>query len=697
MRVYESEAIRNVGLAGHGHSGKTTLAAAMLHTAGATARLLRPDDGNTVTDFDEEEIQRHMTISTGIAVAEYKDRKINLLDTPGFNAFLHDTHAALMAADAELIVIDGVAGVEVSTEAVWKFADEFTLPAAFVVNKLDRERADFERALESIRGLAGRGAISLQLPLGQEKDFKGIVDLVVMKAYRYDADGNGRGVEIPIPADLAGLAQAGHEALVEIIAEGNDALMEEFFETGTLPEEHLQQGILEAVKQRRLFPVFATCAMHNIGTDRLLDFVADYFPAPVEHPPLHAHQGELAVDEPIRDNGHPSAYVFKTMADQYAGRVSFFKVVHGPIKSDAHLENARSHADERLAHIGSPMGKQILPVTELHAGDIGAVAKLKDTLTGDTLHEKTDPTTIDPVAMPEPSIAYAIKAKSRQDEDRIGQAMQKMMEEDPALRFYRDPATNEFLIAGNGQQHVEVVVSRLRRRYSIDVQLSAPKVPYRETITKKAEVQGRHKKQTGGHGQFGDCWIRIEPLERGTGFEFGEQIFGGSIPRQFVPAIEKGIREAATVGPITGSPVIDFRVTVYDGSYHDVDSNEMSFKVAGRKAFRAAMQVCRPVLLEPVMKVEVTAPQEYGGDLMGDINGRRGRVQGMDVKGSNQVIQALVPMAEMLSYQTDLTSKTQGRGSFTMSMSHYDVVPAHLADKLAAAAKANLKQTDEDE
>ena len=698
MKVYESEAIRNVGLVGHGHSGKTTLAAALLHTAGATPRLTRADDGNTVTDFDDEEVQRHMTISTSIAVAEYKNCKINLLDTPGFNAFMHDTHSALLAADAEIIVIDGVAGVEVSTETVWNFAAEFHLPCAFVINKLDRERASFNRALTSIQELAGRAAVPLQMPIGSEKDFAGVIDLVTMTAYSYLADGDGRGREVPLPGELLDAAQSAHEALVEIVAEGNDALMEEFFETGTLPCDHLRQGVRDALAERRLFPVFATCAMHNVGSDMLLDFIADSMPSPTAHRPLHAHQGTSEVDVKFDDHGPATAYVFKTMADQYAGRVSYFKVVSGTVRNDAHLENARSHTDERLAHVGSPMGKQILPVHELHAGDIGAVAKLKDTVTGDSLCDHNYVLSFDPVPMPEPSIAYAITAKSRADEDKLGVAMHRLMEEDQAIRFFRDPATNEFLLAGNGQQHVEVIVSKLRRRNGIDVALSAPKVPYRETISKPVQVQGRHKKQTGGHGQFGDCWVRFEPLDRGTGFQFGAEIFGGAIPRNYIPAIEKGIVEAAAVGPIAGHPVVDFKAVVYDGSYHDVDSNEMSFKVAARKAFRAAMQQCRPVLLEPVMNVEVRAPADYGGDLLGDLNARRGRISGMDVHGSTQVIRAQVPMAEMLSYQTDLTSMTQGRGSFTMSMDHYDVVPQMIAEKLSVAAKAHLVgSSDEDE
>lgn len=697
MKVYESEAIRNVGLVGHGHCGKTSLAAALLHTAGATPRLTHPDEGNTVTDYDEEEIQRHMTISTAVAVAEHKRCKINLLDTPGFNAFLHDTHAALQAADSALVVVDGVSGVEVQTRTVCGYCDELQLPRAFVVNKLDRENADFDRVLTSIRNSCGRAVVPVQIPIGAEKGFRGVIDLVRMKAHFYEQDGNGRGKEERIPAALEPDAKAAHEALIEMVAEGNDELMEEFFASGTLSPDRLTAGLKQAVAERRLFPVFCTCAEHNVGVDLILDFIADNLPAPTQHVPVQAHAGENIVERPITDGLPPALFVFKTVADPFAGRVSYFKVYSGVVKNDAHLINERSHNDERLAHIGSPMGKQILPVPELHAGDIGAVAKLRDTLTGDTLCDKAQEVVYDGISAPAPSIAYAISAKTRQDEDRMGAAIQRIIEEDPTLKFYRDPATNEFLLAGCGQQHVEVVVSKLRRRYNVDVTLSAPKVPYRETIRGKAEVQGRHKKQTGGHGQFGDCWIRFEPLGRGEGFQFASAIFGGSIPRQYVPAVEKGLLEASQHGPLAGYPLVDFKATVYDGSYHDVDSSELAFKQAARKAYRAAMELCKPVLLEPVMMVEIVAPSEYAGDLMSDLNSRRGRIQGFDMDGGTQTIRAHVPMAEMLDYGNDLTSLTQGRASFTMTLDHYDSVPQAQADKIIAAAQANRKGKVEEE
>ncbi|BDC52132.1 elongation factor G [Bryobacterales bacterium F-183] len=675
MKVYEGIDVRNVALVGHGHAGKTSLAAGLLYTSGATNRLTRVDEGNTITDFEDEEIARKITVTTSAAFAEWSKRKINLLDTPGFNIFMIDTKTAMAAADSALVVVDGVAGVEVQTERVWGYADEFELPRAVVINKLDRERSSFSRALESVQNAFGRAAVPVEIPIGSERDFRGVIDLIAMKAYEYDNDGNGKAREVPIPEHMQSSSDNWHAALVEMIAEGNDALMEEFFEQGTLPVEHLVDGLRAAVRERRLFPVLCVSAQRNVGSDRVLDFCAEYFPSPVE-------RSEMS------DKEAPAAFVYKTIADPFAGRVTYFKVMRGVVRNDGHLINSRSGVDERLAHVGCLMGKTLQPVPELHAGDLGAVAKLRDTLTWDTLADKSAPIAYPKVEVPEPSIAYAISAKTRNDEDKMGNAIHKILEEDPALRFYRDPQTKEFLLAGNGQQHIEVVCSKLRKRYHVDVELHAPKIPYRETIRGRADVHGRHKKQTGGHGQFGDCKIRVEPLERGAKFQFSNEIFGGAIPRQFVPAVEKGILEAAERGYLAGYPMVDFKVVLYDGSYHDVDSNEMSFKMAGRKAFRLAMEQAKPALLEPVMRVEVQAPVEYAGDLMGDMNSRRGRIAGMDVKGSTQVIKAMVPMSEMLTYQNDLISMTQGRASFSMEFDHYDFVPGMQAEKVIAAAKA---------
>ena len=699
MKIYESKDIRNVGVVGHGDSGKTTLTSGMLFASGATNRLLRVDEGNTITDFDEDEIQRKITISTAIAVAEWKKAKINLLDTPGYNIFINDTRASLAASDAALVLVDGVAGVEVQTEKVWAFANDFKLPRAIVINKLDRERADFARTLESVIENFGRAAVPIQIPIGSERDFTGVVDLIRMKAYTYTAGGDGKGKEGDIPANLAEAAQKAQEALVEMVAEGNDALMEEFFDKGTLPAERIVEGLRLGVREMRIFPVMCASGLNNVGSDLILNFMVENLPAPTECAPV-----EVVVEgasEPqtrkIAETGPCSLFVFKTTADPFAGRISFFKVMTGVVKNDANLNNLTRSASERLAHLSSPQGKTLQPVTELHAGDFGAVAKLKDTLTGDTLADKGVNFTYPPVKLAEPSIAFAIEAKSRNDEDRMGNAVHRILEEDLSLRFYRDPQTREFLLAGSGQQHVEIVVSRLKRRYGVDVTLKAPKIPYRETIRGTADVQGRHKKQTGGHGQFGDCWIKMEPLPRGGNFEFANEIFGGSIPKNFIPAVEKGIVDAAANGFLAGYPMVDFKVTVYDGSYHDVDSSELAFKLAARKAFKAAMQEARPALLEPVMNVEIQAPVEYAGDLMGDLNGRRGRISGMETKGSTQFIRAQVPMADMLNYQNDLTAITQGRASFTMEFNHYDYVPQLQADKIIAAAKAAKEGVEEEE
>lgn len=696
MKVYESKDIRNVGVVGHGDSGKTTLTAGLLFTAGATNRLLRVDEGNTITDFDEEEIQRKITISTAIAVAEWKKAKINILDTPGYNIFINDAKAALAAADSALVTVDGVSGVQVQTEKVWAFADEFQLPRAIIINKLDRERADFQRTLASVQEAFGRTAVALQIPIGSERDFSGVIDLIGMKAYTYTADGDGKGKEGEIPANLADEASKAHEALVEMAAEGDDALLEEFFEKGTLPVEHIVDGLRKGIREMRIFPVLCASGFHNVGADQILNLLVDYMPAPTERTVKAAVNG-TQTDKKIAENEPCSLHVFKTTADPFAGRITYFKLYGGVLKNDANVQNITRGAGERFAHLSIPAGKTLQPVTELHAGDIGAIAKLKETLTGDSLGDKSVTTTYPPVKLPEPSIAFAIEAKSRNDEDRMGNAVHRILEEDQSLRFYRDPQTREFLLAGTGQQHVEIVVSRLKKRYGVDVTLKAPKIPYRETIRGFADVQGRHKKQTGGHGQFGDCWIKMEPLPRGGKFEFANEVFGGAIPKNFIPAVEKGIVEIAEKGYLAGFPMVDFKVTVYDGSYHDVDSSELAFKLAARKAFKAAMAQAKPALLEPVVNAEIQAPVEYAGDLMGDLNGRRGRISGMETKGSTQFIRAQVPMAEMLNYQSDLTAMTQGRASFTMEFDHYDFVPQLQAEKIIAAAKAAKAGEEEEE
>ena len=700
MKVYEGANVRNVVVVGHGHAGKTSLVAGTLHTAGATPRLGRVDDGSTVTDYDEEEVARSMSISTSLAYAEWGKTKINFLDTPGFTLFAHEAKTAMVAAESALVVVDGVSGVEVVTDKVWNYCEEFRLPRAVVVSRMDRERADMGRVMESLTSAFGRTVVPVELPIGSEKNLSGVVDLVKMKAYTYDLGGNGKGKEGEIPASLAAQAKEAHEKLVELIAEGNDALMEEFFDKGTIAEEHLVSGLHEAVRDRRIYPVLFASGLGNIGTDRLLDFITDYLPAATEHAPVEGAPTSGNGEPPKRkvaDSEPLSLYVFKTVSDAFAGRISFFKVFSGVVKTDATVQNFTKNSAEKLAHLSIMQGKNQVPVAELHAGDIGAVAKLRDTLTGDTLGDKAAPIQYPQVNLPEPAISFAVEPKTRADEDKLSNGIHKLMEEDSMLRFYRDPQTKEFLVAGTGQQHIEVVVSKLKKRYHTEVNLKAPKVPYRETIRGRADVEGRHKKQTGGHGQFGVCRIKVEPLPRGGEFEFVNDIFGGAIPRNFIPAVEKGIKDAAARGYLAGYPMVDFKVVLYDGSYHDVDSNDLSFQLAGRLAFRKAMEQAKPTLLEPVMRVQIEVPDEFAGAIMGDLNSRRGRIQGMDNKGGKTVIKAEVPMAEMLTYGVDLTAMTQGRGSFNMEMDHYDIVPAQLQEKIITASKAARGEEQEEE
>ena len=712
MKTYQGSEIRNVAVMGHAHCGKTTLIAALLHAAKMTPTQGRVADGTAPTAYDEEEVARQMTMQNGVAFAEWEGVKINFVDTPGFHMFTHEARAALLPVDSAVILINAQNGVEPVTERVWKYAEEANVPRFVLVTQMDHPKAGGQGGLsaliDDIHERWGRTCVPVQLPISGPEGFHGVVDLVPMEAYTYTPGGDGHGkVSKEIPAQLAAEAKARHEALVELVAEGKDELMEEFFEKGTIPEEHLIAALHEAIREDRIFPVLFSSGLGNMALDHLLDFIKVYTPAPVEREPFTVRAGALAAvaaaggsDEPLTltrkvDDKEPvAALVFKTMSDPFAGRISFFKVISGVVKNDATLENYNRSSQERLVHLSVMQGRKATEVAELHAGDIGAVAKLRETLTGDVLGAKGADIQIDLAQLPEPAMTYAIEPKSRADEDKLAPAIHKLMEEDLLIRFFRDPLTNEFLIAGAGQPHIEAIVNRLKKRYHAEVTLKAPKVPYRETIRGKADVQGRHKKQSGGHGQFGDCKIKMEPMPRGGGFEFASEVFGGAIPRNFIPAIEKGIVESAARGFLAGYPVVDFKVTVYDGSYHDVDSNEMSFKTAGRIAFRKAMEEAKPCLLEPIMKVEVEAPDEFAGTLMGDLNSRRGRVQGMDSKGKTTIINAQVPMSEMLTYGTQLTSMTQGKGSYHMELDHYDIVPQLVADKILANAK---RPVDEEE
>jgi elongation factor G len=703
MKTYQGSEIRNVAVAGHAHCGKTTLIAALLHAAKMTPTQGRVADGSAVTAYDEEEVARGVTMQNAVAFAEWQGAKINLVDTPGFHMFTHEARAALFPVESAIVVINAQCGVEPVTERVWRFAEEANVPRIVVINQMDHPKAGggsgLSALIDDLQERWGRNCVPVQLPISDAGGFHGVVDLVTMQAYTYTAGGDGRGkVSAEIPAALAADAKARHEALVELVAEGKDELMEEFFEKGTIPEDHLIAALHEAIREDRIFPVLFSSGQANMALDHLLDFLKDYAPSAAERPSIAA-QPSSADAEPSKrnvvDNGPAAIVVFKTMADPFAGRITFFKVVSGVIKNDAALENYTRRGSEKLSHLSVMQGRKAVEVAELHAGDIGGVAKLRDTLTGDTLGVKGADIQFALAAMPEPAMTYAIEPKSRADEDKLAPAIHKLMEEDLLIRFFRDPQTNEFLIAGAGQPHIEAIVSRLKKRYHAEVTLKAPKVPYRETIRGRADAQGRHKKQSGGHGQFGDCKIKMEPMPRGGGFEFVNDIFGGAIPRNFIPAVEKGIVESAARGFLAGYPVVDFKVVLYDGSYHDVDSNELSFKTAGRIAFRKAMEQAKPCLLEPIMKVAIEAPDEFAGTLMGDLNSRRGRVQGMDSKGRTTVINAEVPMSEMLTYGTQLTSMTQGKGSYHMEVDHYDIVPQLVSEKILANAKRPVDEEEE--
>ncbi len=716
MKNYLGQDVRNVAVVGHSHSGKTTLIAALLQAAKMTATRGRVEDGSAVTAYDEEEVARRTTMANAVAFAEWGGVKINFVDTPGFHMFLYETRAAMLAVEAVLVVVNAQSGIEAVTDRVWKYAAEVELPRVIVVNQVDHPKADSrlgrQHMIEQFQERWGRQVVPVQLPIVDEKGFHGVVDLVTMKAYLYEPDGDGRGEVGKIPEGVAADAKAAHEALVELVAEGKDELMEEFFREGTIPEEHLITALHEAIREDRLFPVLYTSGLRTVGTDHLLEFLKVYTPAPTEREPVAARakmqavapngsngNGAEAQEEmvmrPVDDKEPLALYVYKTMTDPFTGRVTFFKVISGKMKSDSTVLNYTRQESESLPHLYVMQGRKPVEVQELHAGDLGAAVKMRVTLTGDTLGEKGRELFLEPVSMPEPAMTYAIEPKSRADEDKLAPALHKMMEDDPMIRFFRDPQTNEFLVAGAGQPHIEALVSKLTRRYHTNVVLKAPKVPYRETVRGRAEAQGRHKKQTGGHGQFGDCKLRIEPLPRGSGFVFANEIFGGAIPRQYVPAVEKGVRESAARGYLAGYPVVDFKITVFDGSYHDVDSSEMAFKLAARIGFRKCMEQAKPALLEPVMKIEIEAPDEFAGALMGDLSGRRGRVQGMESSSMGTIIRAEVPMAEILTYGTALTSMTQGRGSFRLEMNHYDIVPQAIAEKILAAAKQPVEEEEE--
>ncbi|HET7220675.1 MAG TPA: elongation factor G [Vicinamibacterales bacterium] len=693
MKTYDAPTLRNVALVGHSGAGKTQLLSSLLFVAGAVNRLGRVDDGTAVTDYDEEEIARKHTLAASLAYVEWNKTKINFIDTPGMANFLSDARAGMRVADAALVVVDAVSGVQVSTEKVWEAAAEMSLPRIVVLNRLDRERASMARSLESLRSVFGRTVIPIQIPTGEEKAFNGVVDLVAMKCYTFATDGSGKMTEAAIPAALESDARSGREALIEMVAEADDALMEKFFESGTLSQEDLVDGLKRGVASGRVYPLVCASATLCVGLQPMLDAIISYVPSPAERPfKATAKSADDPLEVQATDGGPVALFVWKTVADPFAGRITLFRVITGTVRADSTLQNVTRDTSERLGHLTLLQGKTATNVPELRAGDLGAVAKLKDTLTSDLLGDKALGFRVAAIKFPEPVISYAIEPKARGDEEKISTALHRLQEEDPGISYNRDPQTKQLLLSGQGQSHIEVTVAKLKRRFGVEVNLKIPRIPYRETITASTEAHGRHKKQTGGHGQFGDCKVKFEPLPRGSDFEFVDDIFGGAIPRQFIPAVEKGLQDARLRGFLAGYPMVDFRATVFDGSFHAVDSNELSFKMAASLAFKDGMTRARPTLLEPVMDVEVYAPSDFAGDLMGDLNSRRGRIGGMDTRGVSTIIRAKVPMAEMLTYEQHLTSATGGRGSYHMEFSHYEEVPSHLHGKIISAAKAERGQ-----
>jgi elongation factor G len=685
--------IRNVGFVGHGGVGKTSLVEAILFACGAVTRQGKVEDGTTTADFDPDEIKRKISLNTAVVFADWKGYRLNLIDTPGYGDFVADARAGLRVADAAVVVVDAVAGVQVQTEKVWKLANEAGLPRVIVINRLDRERADFFRALESVqKRLKGR-LCPLQLPVGSESGFSGVVDLIAMKAL---VVADGRVKESEIPGEVMDAAKAYREKLAETVAETDDELLAKYLEEGGIGEEEMLAALRKAVAAGTLVPVLAASASRNIGVHPLLDLIVKEFPSP-------ADRGEVAGTDPktksavkrAPDARAPlSAVVFKTLSDPHVGKLSLFRVYSGTLKADSQVYNSTRQTRERLGHIGWMQGKAQKPVEALGPGEIGVVAKLKDTLTGDTLCDEANPVVLPGIVFPEPAISFAIQPKSRGDEDKISTALQRMAEEDPTLHHHYDPETKQLLVSGMGQLHVEVVVERMKRKYGVDVNLLPPRIPYKETVKGRAEAQGKYKKQTGGRGQYGDVWLRVEPLPRGGGFEFVDDIFGGAVPRQYIPSVEKGVRDCMKRGILAGYPIVDLKVTLYDGSYHEVDSSDMAFQIAASMGLQKAFMEARPILLEPIMNVEVTAPAENAGDVIGDLNGRRGRILGMEPEGEVVQVRAQVPMAEMLAYESGLRSMTGGRGAYSMEFSHYEEVPANLAEKIIAQAKTEKEKAE---
>ncbi len=673
--------LRDIAFIGHGGAGKTSLAEAILYDAGVINRLGKIEDGNTALDFEPEELKRHSSISSGFHQFNWNNHTVNIIDTPGDQNFFTDTKFCLQAADAALVVVDAVNGIKVQTEQAWDFADDLSLPRAIFINKLDRERADFNRAFSDVTDCFKPKPIKLQLPIGSESDFKGVIDLISMKAYLYDSDGKATAADIP--ENMKALAEKEREDLIENVAEADDELIEKYLEGETLSDTEIKTALKTGTIARIFVPVLCGSATRNIGINFLMDLITNCMPSPLERGSKIGTDADGNEIERQPDSGAPfSAFIFKTVTDPYAGRLSIFRIVSGKLAGDGNFFNPHKSTKERFTQLLGIAGKEQKPITAAGPGDIVAVAKLKKTTTGDTLCDDTAQISF---SFPDPLpsvITFAVGAKTKGDEDKVFSSLSKLLEEDAALKLTRNSETKDILLSGLGQVHIEATAEKLKRKFNVEVRLNTPKVPYKETIKKKVRVQGKHKKQSGGHGQYGDCWIQLEPLSRGKGFEFVNSIVGGSIPKTYIPAVEKGIVESSQKGILAGFPCIDFKVTLDDGTFHAVDSSEMAFKIAGSLAFKKASVEAKPVLLEPIMEISIITPEEFMGDIMGDLNSRRGRVLGMDSKGKNQVIKAQVPMAEFLTYAPDLNSMTGGRGMFTMQFSHYDEVPAQTSQKI---------------
>jgi elongation factor G len=680
-----ADRIRNVALVGHRGSGKTSLNEALLFQAGAINRMGSVVDGATASDTDPDEKARQMSITAAMATFEWQERKVNLIDTPGDSSFIADALGALRVCESAVFVINAVMGVEVHANRLWTRAAELDLARLIFVNMLDRERADFFRTLESLKSAFGQHVVATEIPIGAEHEVRGVIDLVDMKAYEYDGVGRDACKEIPIPDELQAQAEEYREKLMDEVAENSDALMERYLEGEEISHAEIVTALKDGTNHGHIFPVTCGVATHNLGTNRLLDAIVEDLPSPVKHGGLDV--GEVTL-EPVEDK-EMFAYVFKTRADPFAGRINIFRVYQGVVKQDSQVLNTRTHTKERIGQLLTFEGNQTGHATDFGPGDIGAVAKLKETKAGDWLASRDEPIEMPSIKLPAPVMAFAVEPKSKGDEEKVFTALRRLQEEDPTIDLHRDDQTGEQIVAGLSQVHVEVIVERLKSRFGAEVNLNPPHVPYQETIRKPAKAHGRHKKQTGGRGQFGDCHIEIEPLEPGTGFEFVNAIKGGVIPTGFIPAVEKGVQDAMQTGAVAGYPVKDLRVRLYDGSYHTVDSSEMAFRLAGSLAMRQAMEQAGPVLLEPIMLVTVSAPEDSVGDVIGDLNSRRGRPLGMEPVGAGMTeVKAEVPMAEMLSYAPDLRSITGGQGEFTMEFLRYEEVPGHLAGKVVEEARA---------